>query len=255
MPPAIQRRHPLFLRLLKPLPPICQDAVTETVPNSGYTWKKVGVVHLVTRSCGQLRTWARDLRALHALDRTHETDVEISALSLSPLLARKLPLVGRAELERIGDVGLTVKTARATKWACCSVTMVAVLLDRPGGAAVGFVSFALDWRVGPDGEDAELEIEPDQVWIAPEFRNRGWGCSLAYTVASAARMQLDLVDASTKWRNTGSTPLDVLLGAEIYSTSGERFLRQCMEHLEIELDMRIKATHLKVARMDYEPRL
>lgn len=255
MPSSTRRRHPLFLRLLKPLPPIYPDAVTETVPNSSYGRKKVGIVHLVTRSCGQLRVWARDLRALHALDRTHETDAEISPLSLKPLLAKSLPLVGREELERIGEQGLTVKTVQATVWACCSVTLVAVLLDRPGGAAVGFVSFALEWRVGPDGDDAELEIEPDQVWIAPEFRNRGWGCSLAYTVASAARMQLDQVDASTNWRYTGSTPLDVLLGAEIYSTSGERFLRQCYEHLEIELEMRIKATHLKVANVNYEARL
>lgn len=94
---------------------------------------------------------------------------------------------------------------------------------------MGFVSFALDWRLGPDGDDAELEIEPDQVWIAPAFRQQGWGCSLAYTVASAARMHLELVHALTKWRDTGSTPLDVLLGAEIYSTSGQRFLRQCYE--------------------------
>ena len=255
MPKVAGRRHPLFLRLLKPLPPIYPDAVTETVPNSSYGRKKVGVVHLVTQSCGQLKSWARDLRALHALDRTHETDVEISPLSLKPLLAKNLPLVGREELERIGEQGLMVKTVRATMWACRTVTMIAVLLDRPGGAAVGFVSFALDWRVGPDGEDAELEIEPDQVWIAPEFRQRGWGCSLAYTVASAARMQLDQLDASTKWGGTESTPLEVLLGAEIYSTSGERFLRQCYEHLEIELEMRINATHLDVVNLEYQARL
>ena len=140
-------------------------------------------------------------------------------------------------------------------WACCSVTLIAVLLDRPGGAAVGFVSFALDWRVGPDGDDAELEIEPDQVWIAPKFRQRGWGGSLAYTVASAARLQLDQLDACTKWGEAEPTPLTVILGAEIYSSSGERFLRQCAEHLEIELEFRLKSKHLTVAKMEYQARL
>jgi len=140
-------------------------------------------------------------------------------------------------------------------WACCSVTLIAVLLDRPGGAAVGFVSFALDWRVGPDGDDAELEIEPDQVWIAPKFRQRGWGGSLAYTVASAARLQLDQLDASTKWRGGEPTPVNVIMGAEIYSTSGERFLRQCVEHAEIEFGLRSSAQGLQVTGIEHQARL
>ncbi|MNY35812.1 hypothetical protein D3C86_1702460 [compost metagenome] len=60
MPELRGRRHPLFLRLTKPIDPIYPDAVTPVAWDDDEALDEVeGVVYIVTRQCARMRTWAR----------------------------------------------------------------------------------------------------------------------------------------------------------------------------------------------------
>lgn len=86
MPQPRGRRHPLFLRLTKPIDPIYPDAVTPVAWDDDEPLEDAkGVVYIVTRPCAQLRTWCNQLRELHGLDKTHEVGEGVSRLSASPL--------------------------------------------------------------------------------------------------------------------------------------------------------------------------
>jgi hypothetical protein len=72
MPESRGRRHPLFLRLTKPLDPIYPDAVTPVAWDDDEPISEArGVVYVVTRHCARMRAWARQLRKLHEADQTY----------------------------------------------------------------------------------------------------------------------------------------------------------------------------------------
>lgn len=260
MPTPTGRRHPLFLRLLKPVESVFPDRVTPVVLNSNDEddeGESEGIVYLVAKPCAQMLQWARELKAQHAVDHSHKTEERISRLSLNPLRTRDLARLGRVECELYGqgDSNVGARSACILYW---SVTMIAVLVDKLDGVAVGFVSFAVKWDVHAgyaENDMVEIEVQPDQVWIAPAFRGRRWSDSLAYAVSSAARAHIDLVDQSCRWGSCAETSVKVIIGAEIYSSSGEAFLRQCCEHLDVELSFRLKGKGLKIVRLDLDARL
>jgi hypothetical protein len=86
MPQPRGRRHPLFLRLTKPIEPIYPRSVAPVAWDDDEPLDEVeGVVYIVTRHCARMRTWARQLRKLHGADETYKTEEGISSLSAAPL--------------------------------------------------------------------------------------------------------------------------------------------------------------------------
>jgi len=252
------RRHPLFNRLAKPLPPIYPDAVTPVAWDDDNPLEEVeGVVYLVSRSCAVMRDWAKKLRALYRLDKTYKTDAGFSPLSLKPLDAAELRSIGEAELSVYGRTWNEVRSVQSGHYLYLTLPLMAVVLDRAGGNPVGFVSFRLKWTVSADRTDVrgvDLEIEPGQAWITPEFRGRGWGELVAIAIAMTASQHINQLQDSTRWPKGFTVPMKVTVGADIYSTSGERFLLHCASYMAIQLDMLDNPSRFEIGEVDFDPR-
>lgn len=257
MPVELKRRHPLFLALMKPQPPIYPDAVTAVAWDDDMAVGEVeGVVYLVSRPCAQMRTWARKLQALHRLDDTHKVEEGISSLSLAPLRSGELKTIGVAGRNLYSKIGREVRTARAGHRLYWTLPLMLVILDRAGGEPVGFAAFRLKWAVCADPEDdpeVDLEIEPDQAWIDPAFRGRRWGGLAAIAMAIVTRRNVDQVQDSVRWPAAYSAELKVTVGADIYSSSGEAFLRHCAQYVAIELDF-LEGCRLQINEVEFYPR-
>lgn len=256
MPGNPKRRNPVYLRLQKPLEPIYPDAVTAVAWDDDEPIEVAqGVVYLVSRQCARMRTWARALRTLYRLDQTHEVDESVSTLSLKPLRREELKAIGVGELDLYSETGNQVRTARSGDRLYWTLPLMLVILDRADGDPVGFVSFRIKWAVsaGVEDSDVNLEIEPGQAWITPAFRKRRWGELAAIAIAMTARRQVDQVRASTRWPAGFSADLKVTVGADIYSTSGEGFLRCCANYVAFDVDFP-DGDRFQVSEVVFDPR-
>lgn len=254
--PIAQRRHPVYLRLQKPLEPIYPDAVTPVAWDDDEPIEEAeGVVYLVSRPCAQMRTWARALRALHRLDKTHKVDESVSMLSLKPLRREEQKTIGVGELDVYSEKGNEVRTARSGYRLYWTLPLMMVILDRADGDPVGFVSFRMKWAVCAVAEDSDvdLEIEPGQAWITPAFRKRRWGELAAIAIAMTARRHVDQIRISTRWPAGFSAELKVTVGADIYSTSGEGFLRCCANYVSFDVDFP-EGDRFQVSEVEFDPR-
>lgn len=149
MPEPRGRRHPLFLRLTKPIDPVYPDAVTPVAWDDDEPLEEAkGVVYIVTRQYAQMRTWARQLRRLHGADETYKTEEGLSPLSTAPLREASLRELGTS-LDLYSGHGGEVLSAQSAVRAYVTTDLLAVVTDRAGGDAVGFVSFSLQWSSMP----------------------------------------------------------------------------------------------------------
>lgn len=251
MPEPHGRRHPLFLRLLKPVEPVYPDAFSrvawdeEDMPEDAQ-----GIVYIVTRHCTQMRRWAQQLRKLHAADETYKTEEGISPLSGAPLREKNLRALGTS-LDLYSEEGYELRSGRSAVRAYLTTDLLAIVTEWTGINAVGFVSFSLKWAVDAlDLEDeVELELELDQAWIAPEFRRRGWGELAAIAVAHAVRQHMDHVHATTRWPRDFVAPVELTVCADLYSTSGEALLRKCADYVAMEFDLWPRLQRMEVSRV------
>lgn len=256
--PTAQRRHPLFLALMKPQPPIYPKAVTAVSWNDDDrpVEECEGVVYLVSRPCTQMRTWARKLQALHRLDGTHKVEEGISNLSLAPLRPDELKAIGVARRDVYSKTGREVRSARAGYRLYWTLPLMLVILERAGGEPVGFVSFQLNWAVCADPEEdreVDLEVEPDQAWISPAFRGRRWGELAAIAMAMVTGRNVDQIQGSVRWPAGYCADLKVTVGADVRIMSGEALLRHCAQYVAIELDI-LEGCRLEVNEVVFDPR-
>jgi hypothetical protein len=149
-----------------------------------------------------------------------------------------------------------VRTVRAGYRLYWTLPLMLVILERAGGEPVGFVSFQLKRAVCADpAEDrkVDLEIEPDQAWISPAFRCRRCGELAAIAMAMVTHTNVDKVQASVRWPADYSAELKVTVGADVYSTSGEAFLRHCAQYVAIEVDL-LEGSRLEINEVEFDPR-
>lgn len=209
MPEPRGRRHPLFLRLTKPIEPVYPDAVTPVAWNDDEPLDDVeGVVYVVTRECARMRTWARQLRKLHQADETYKTEEGISPLSAAPLRAANLRALGTS-VELHSELGYEVLSSRTAVRAYVATDLLAVVTDRADGQAVGFISFSLKWVVDAfkrSCDKVELEVELDQAWIAPAFRQRRWGETAVIAIAFAMKRHLQHIHRRTRRADQHQVP-------------------------------------------------
>lgn len=252
MPEPRSRRHPLFLRLTKPIDPVYPDAVTPVAWDDDEPLEEAnGVVYIVTRQCAQMRTWARQLRKLHAADETYKTEEGLSPLSAAPLREANLRELGTS-IDLYSGHGGEVLSAQAAVRAYVTTDLLAVVTDRAGGDAVGFVSFSLQWVVDAFagvGEKVELEVELDQAWIAPAFRRRRWGETAVIAIAFATKRHVQHIQATTRWPREFCVKLEVAVCADLYSTSGEALLAKCAEYVSFQFDWGLEQPRLQVSQI------
>jgi hypothetical protein len=252
MPKPRGRRHPLFLRLTKPIDPVYPDAVTPVAWDDNESLGEVeGVVYIVTRQCAQMRTWARQLRKLHAADETYKTEEGLSPLSGAPLREANLRELG-TRLDLYSGHGGEILSVQSAVRAYVTTDLLAVVTDRAGGDAVGFVSFSLQWVVDAfagAGEKVELEIELDQAWIAPAFRRRRWGETAVIAIAFATKRHVQHIQATTRWPREFCVKLEVAVCADLYSTSGEALLAKCAEYVSFQFCFEPEPQRLAVSEI------
>lgn len=255
MPAQIRRRHPLFLRLLKPLSAYTTEPFIEMTmdDDDDPEGSEVGV-YLATRPSRQLEQWARDIRRRHRQDLTHKTDEGVSALSLEPLTRASLRKVGRGKPEVIGELGVPVKTVRGEQLVFVSQTFMAIAVLRRTNEAVGFVSFATKWDINSHNDDlAELEVEPDQAWIDPAYRRKRRGELMAFVISRVVGHQIQELEDTTRWTPEFPTKLDICVLADIYSKSGEAFLEKCADAVATELNWWVDLKAIKIKGLSCRP--
>lgn len=252
MPQTRSRRHPLFLRLLKPIDPIYPNAVTPVAwDDDGPLSEARGVGYIVTRHCARMRTWARQLRTLHEADETYKTEEGISPLSGAPLREANLRALGTS-LDLYAEDGRELRAHRSAIRAYVTTDLLAVVTEHAGGNAVGFVSFSLQWVVdaGMSAKGrAEFEVELDQAWMAPAFRRRCWGETAVIAIAFATKRHVDHIQATTRWPRDLTTRLQLTVCADLYSTSGEALLAKCAEYVSFQFDLDPEPQRLKVSKI------
>jgi hypothetical protein len=251
MPEPRGRRHPLFLRLLKPVEPVYPDAFARVAwDEEDMSEDARGIIYIVTRHCAQMRRWAQQLRKLHEADETYQTEVGICRLSAVPLRESNLRALGTS-LDLYSEEGHELRSGRSAVRAYLTTDLLAVVTERTGINAVGFVSFSLKWAVDAFDleEEVELELELDQAWIAPEFRRRGWGELAVIAVAHAVRQHMDHVHATTRWPRDFVARVELTVCADLYSTSGEALLSKCADYVAMEFDLWPRLQQLKVSQI------
>jgi len=255
MPPTTGPRHPLFLRLLRPISPLSPEPFVElTMDDEDDPEASEVGIYLATRPSRQLEKWASDIKRRHRLDKTFETDKGVSSLSLDPLRRGDLRAVGRWNSELIGELGIPVRTVRGEQTACVSYSFIALAVLRATEEAVGFVSFTVDWRMDSHGDEcADVEIEPDQAWIDPMYRRQQRGELMAFAIGQVVAHQFKDLDATTRWRPGSTVDVNVLILADIRSKSGEAFLKKCAEALDMEFTWWIDLQRMKLASLDCRP--
>ncbi|WP_431509883.1 hypothetical protein [Variovorax sp. DAIF25] len=241
MPEPRGRRHPLFRRLTKPIEPIYTAAATPVAWNEDFPFLLTeGVVYLVCRPCPELIRWARQIRKLHSADTSAETNPDFSWLSAAPVAPRNLVKVGEVTVRIYGEDFLREVQNRSGHHLNWQWTLLTVVLDRARGNAVGFVSFSLEWvldaLLGCE-EVAELEVKLDQAWIVAEYRGRGWGDLAAGAIADTVRQSVEQLDSSARWPKGYVAKLRIVVSADLYSTSGERFLEKCATYVAMQFDL------------------
>lgn len=252
MPQPRGRRHPLFLRLTKPINPVYPDAVTPVAWNDDEPLEQArGVVYIVTRPCVQLRTWCHQLRELHGLDKTHEVEEGVSRLSASPLRPANQRALGTS-LEMYTARDGRTPSVRSAESAFLTTELMAVITERADGPAVGFISFSFKWWARAfDSEDdvVHLEVELDQAWIAPAFRGRRWGEAAAIAIAFATKRHVEHIQDTTRWPRSFFAPLELTVCADLYSQSGEALLAKCAEYVSFQFTFEPEPQRLEVSQV------
>lgn len=228
------RRCPLFLRLIKPFPHLTAEPVVYLTTDDEDDFESSEVdIYLVSRNCRRMQAWARQLKARHKLDETHKTEEGISSLSLEPMNQHSLRGIGKWSQNVYGDHGMPLKTIRGDQTVHARARFVCAAVARATDEAVGFVAFDVAWHVDSYGDYRELEVEPDQVWMDPAYRLQRRGELLAWGVSSAVHRHLTEVARTGRWR--GPVSPRIVVGADIYSQSGERFLELCADAIDFEI--------------------
>ncbi|MFM0718239.1 GNAT family N-acetyltransferase [Paraburkholderia strydomiana] len=71
----------------------------------------------------------------------------------------------------------------------------------------------------------DVEVDLDEVWLARDYRGKGIGQAMAEKVADIAILTLEELDARVGENSRRQLGLDVYVGGDVYSRSGESFVR------------------------------
>ncbi|MFC4424045.1 GNAT family N-acetyltransferase [Cupriavidus pampae] len=116
-------------------------------------------------------------------------------------------------------------------------------------APIGYCTFAI-----LTDQVSGFELEPEEVWAAPEWRGHGIGSAFAQIVASIAVHTIGELDVRPADKVRFVLPFPVLVTGDVYSLSGQAFLFSVGAALsDTSHGVRWKAFS-KIGRIEVEPR-
>lgn len=109
--------------------------------------------------------------------------------------------------------------------------LLVVLLDTTGGRAIGFAGAEIAWfvnKIRNERQPAEIEIDVEVAWIAPEYRGKGHSNLLASALNDAVLRTIRLAQEKSVWPDCGRPEkLAVKFCGDVVSSSGKQFLKNC----------------------------
>jgi GNAT superfamily N-acetyltransferase len=105
------------------------------------------------------------------------------------------------------------------------------------GSAIGYCTFSVQFNAQANGEMPRnaVELEIEEVWLAPRHRDQGIGRALGEQVARLCAMALQEVDARLSRLTSDVISVQLCVSADMYSYSGEKFVCMVGEILRDEL--------------------
>jgi len=113
---------------------------------------------------------------------------------------------------------------------------------------IGYCTFRLhlaDW--------CGYEVEVDEVWLEPVYRRRGIGQEMAHLAGDIAMKTLLEIEERLLAASSAPQPLDVEVCADVYSHSGETFLKDVADSLALLLET-FDFTALQIPDVGCHPR-
>jgi GNAT superfamily N-acetyltransferase len=104
-------------------------------------------------------------------------------------------------------------------------------------SAIGYCTFSIQFNAQASGEMLRnaVELEIEEVWLAPSHRGQGIGRALGGQVTRLCAMALQEVGARLSRLTLDVVSVQLLVGADVYSYSGEKFICMVGETLHDEL--------------------
>jgi len=170
--------------------------------------------------------WASHLTKRLSKDKSWRSDTHYSRLIGVALRALKKPDFAHIEVESSSFL-----EEGGRPGSLYSHESAALFIVDASGTAIGYVVYELKWNVSRLKRGRhELEVNVEEVWIEPAYRNQGLGRILAMFLVGDVRKHLTSLDKQLP-NSANPTFFDVLYTGEVYSTSGEQFLDLCaLEH-------------------------
>jgi ribosomal protein S18 acetylase RimI-like enzyme len=122
------------------------------------------------------------------------------------------------------------------------------LIVASGLKPIGYCTFRVEishWQ--------DVEVDIDEVWLARDHRGKGIGQAMADKVADITNFTLQELDARALANSVKSLKLQVLVGGDVYSRSGESFVQWTCGALKGAIDI-TNWRVIKVNRFTYEAR-
>lgn len=213
------------------------------------------VAWLVLANCKQARTWRTALGKLLKADTSWKDDEQYSRLAGNGLKALAHPELGRTSLDNSSDEYDPADSA-GPPWRY-SFTNLGVVLADEAEAPIGYATFELKWSASQDLADTqELEVEVDEVWLTPERRGEGLSALMAAAVVDGVWRHLALLEET--WPSTrAKQPFALVYSGEVYSSSGEAFVKACWQkHLQwLEMALLLgRKGRLVESSVEWDPR-
>ncbi|MFM0615003.1 hypothetical protein PQR37_13185 [Paraburkholderia nemoris] len=99
----------------------------------------------------------------------------------------------------------------------------------------------------------DVEVDLDEVWLARDYRGKGIGLAMAEKVADITIFTLEELDARVRENSRRQLRLNVNVGGDVYSRSGESFVRCACDALEAGSDV-IDWHALRFTRFSWDAR-
>ncbi len=143
--------------------------------------------------------------------------------------ARYSPLAGHGLGRDCGTVSWIENTSSDGLGGCSATAYVWYrLIVAESLEPVGYCTFSV--RVAVD----EVEADINEVWLDAQYRGIGLGRVLATKVASIVMSTLEQVDIRLAQARRSGVRLSILVCGDVYSMSGEEFVRHVATALEFE---------------------
>lgn len=207
---------------------------------------------LVYRTTRRVQRWTAGLKkSVKASENRHYASDRYSQLEGANLSAGYLKCLGHL-VQNTACESENMELNDPTNSAYLDQTLMGVLVGPDGRTAIGYCDFMLKWEAPASNKEANglaLVVELFEAWIAPDFRERGCGTSLASCVSRAVHDSMGLVEAAAVWGRKKTAKYELTFEGDVVSQAGEQFLVTCLNRFEQDHGCLLEE------EADYKPRL